>query len=247
MTVQTDATSKRAPERGDWRWLAFAVPAVATALFAAVPYVTFHFTRIELDPAAPSHIVFLSLHGLSAGVALLIGPLQFVRRIRARHPRAHRTIGAVYLLAVLMASVLALAAAIISTSGFSAQVGFVLLDAFWLYTGFKALRSAQTRDFAWHRIWMIRNYSATFAAVILRVILTTELSLLPLVGIEVAQSAAYDVAAWGSFTISVLVTELFIVQRSLRATLPGRVAASLPPQDADVAHEQQADQAETTG
>ncbi len=216
-------------DRGDWRWLVFAVPAFLTALLVAGPYVTFSYTRLPLNAAVPVHIVFLSLHAVSAGSALLLGPLQFVRSIRAHHPRVHRTIGTIYLLAVLVGGVMALASTIVSTSGWTAQVGFVVLDAFWLYTGFQALRAIQVRDFAAHRMWMIRNYSATFAAVLLRIILIVEQTLLPTVGFTVSAEAAYNVSVWGSITISILVTELFIVQRSIRPVLPTNLIGSVPP------------------
>jgi len=219
------------PFGGDRRWLALAIPAFLVAVFVAGPYVTFSFHPIGLNAMVPLHIVFLSLHGLAAGTALLIGPLQFVRRIRATHPRVHRTIGTVYLLAVLVGSVMALASAAVSTSGWSAQVGFLVLDLFWFYTGFKALRAVQGRDFAWHRVWMIRNYSATFAAVLLRLILIAELVLLPKICITFRAAAAYDVSVWGSITISILMAELFIVQRSIRAVLPGQLENSVPQQE----------------
>lgn len=138
------AAGVRRPERQDRRWLAFAIPAFVTALIVATPYVTFSFHRVPLNAMVPAHIVFLSLHGLASGTALLIGPLQFIRRIRTTPPQLHRTMGAVYLLAVLMGSVMALACAIVSVSGWSAQVGFVVLDAFWIYTGFKALARRRT-------------------------------------------------------------------------------------------------------
>lgn len=222
------AAGARPPARPGLRWLAFAIPAFVTALIVATPYVTFSFHRVPLNAMVPAHIVFLSLHGLASGTALLVGPLQFIRRIRTNHPQVHRTMGAVYLLAVLVGSVMALACAIVSVSGWSAQVGFFVLDAFWVYTGFKALRAAQSRDFAWHRIWMIRNYSATFAAVLLRVILLIETALLPLIGIHLERAAAYDVSVWGSITISIFVAELFIVQRSIRAVLPAHLDHSVP-------------------
>lgn len=151
-------------------------------------------SRVELRESAPLHIVFLSLHGVSAGIALLIGPLQFVRRTRAERPQVHRTTGKVYLLAVLIAGVMSLASAVVSESGWSAQVGFVLLALFWFYTGFQALRAVLAGRSADHRIWMIRNYSGTFAAVVLRVILIVETSMLPQLGVDLEFAAAYDVA-----------------------------------------------------
>lgn len=205
-----------------------AVPAVIVAFAVAGPYVMFSFSRVELRQSEPLHIVFLSLHSISAGTALLIGPLQFIRRIRAEHPKVHRTIGRIYLLAVLVGGVMSLAAAVVSESGWSAQVGFVILALFWFYTGFQGLRSVLAGRFADHRIWMIRNYSATFAAVLLRVILIIETSLLPQFGMNLEFAAAYDVSVWGSITISILVAELFIVQRSMRAVLPAGMAKPAP-------------------
>ena len=219
---------RREAHRGQRRWLLMAVPAVFVALFFAGPYVVFSYSRIGLNPSHPSHVLFLSLHALSAGTALLIGPLQFIRRIRADHPRVHRTIGTVYLLAVLIGGIMSLISAVLSTSGWSAAVGFVVLAVFWLFTAYRALQAVLARQYAEHRIWMIRNYSATFAAVLLRVILTVETAVLPLVGVDLARSAAYDVAVWGSFTISIFVAELFIVQRSIVAVLPVALIGSVP-------------------
>ncbi len=75
---------------------------------------------------------------------------------------------------------------------------------------------------------MIRNYSGTFAAVLLRVILFVEMALLPRLGVDLEFAAAYDVAVWGSITLSIIVTELFIVQRSIRAVLPAALIGSVP-------------------
>ncbi len=200
----------------------------AVALVVAGPYVTFSYSRVELRPSAPLHVVFLSLHSLAAGAALLIGPLQFVRRIRVEHPQVHRTLGKVYLLAVLVGGVMSLAAAVVSESGWSAQVGLVILALFWFYSGLQALRAVLAGRYADYRIWMICNYSGTFAAVLLRVILVIETSLLPQLGVNLEFAAAYDVSVWGSITLSILIAELFIVQRSIRAVLPSALLGSVP-------------------
>ena len=225
----TAVARNRVPARAQRRWLLMAIPAAVVALFIAGPYATFSFSRLPLNRAVPLHIVFLSVHAISSGTALLVGPLQFVRRIRAEHPRVHRTIGTIYLLAVLIGGIMALASALVSKSGWSAQVGFVVLATFWFYTGFQALRAVLAGEYAEHRIWVIRNYSATFAAVLLRVILTVETALLPTIGVHLAFPAAYDVSVWGSITTSILVAELFIVQRSIHAVLPPALLGSIPP------------------
>ncbi len=109
--------------------------------------------------------------GVLGAVTLVIGPLQFLVGFRARFPRSHRYLGRTYAVAVVIGSIAGLVAARMSTSGIPAQIGFVLLALAWLFTMWKGYRAARARCFADHRIWMIRNYALTFAAVLLRVFL----------------------------------------------------------------------------
>lgn len=61
--------------------------------------------------------------------------------------------------------------AIFSVSGVVAQVGSLTLAAAWLYSAVRAYLAIRARQIQLHRIWVIRNYALTFAAVVLRVIL----------------------------------------------------------------------------
>ncbi|WP_170990982.1 DUF2306 domain-containing protein [Herbidospora galbida] len=154
------------------------------------------------------HYLYLAVHAVPGGLALALGPLQFVKRLRVRRPELHRVVGRVYLVSVVIASVAAAVNAAVTISGFPAQVAFFILVAAWLYTLAMAYWSIRRREVRLHQMWMTRNYALTFAAVTLRVYPLLGLQLYPSVGFE----AIYTVAVWGSILGNVLVAEYFIVQ-----------------------------------
>lgn len=209
-------------------WWLIAISAIVTALVFASPYASLSaaMSRIPLNPAYQSHIYWLALHALPSGIALAIGPFQFLATARTRWPAVHRNAGRVYLVCVLMGSIAAVSAAIMTTSGFAAQTGFMLLVAAWLFSGFSAYRSACRRRFAVHRIWMIRNYALTFAAVLLRIFLLAGLALRKVFpGIPFDQ--IYTTSVWGSILISSLMAEWFVVSPAGRDTAHPAASAQI--------------------
>ncbi|MDH2427473.1 DUF2306 domain-containing protein [Sphaerisporangium sp. TRM90804] len=184
--------------------------AIGIAVQAVPPYVSGNPAAVPLplNPDVALHYLVLTAHALPGGLALFIGPLQFMSKLRLRRPKLHRVIGRVYMISIVIASVAAVFAAAVTISGFSVQVAFSILVAAWLYTLAMAYRSIRRGEAQVHRIWMIRNYALTFAAVTLRVYLIAGLQLLPSVEFE----AIYTTAVWASILGNVLVAEYFIVQ-----------------------------------
>ncbi|MQY05421.1 DUF2306 domain-containing protein [Actinomadura macrotermitis] len=121
--------------------------------------------RVGIRADVPYHLPFLVVHAATGGIALLVGPLQFVRRLR----RAHRLIGRLYLFGgVFPASLSGVVVALLTTAGWAARVSFTLLDLVWAATavlGYRAVRARRYRD---HERWMRRNFALTFAGVTLR-------------------------------------------------------------------------------
>lgn len=113
----------------------------------------------------------LTVHAGFAIVALMIGPFQFLRSLRARRPGLHRWMGRTYVLACLVAGAAGLVLAFGATTGPVSTAGFGLLAVLWLFTTTKAWTSAMNRRFDEHRRWMIRSFALTFAAVTLRLYL----------------------------------------------------------------------------
>ncbi|PSK93724.1 putative membrane protein [Murinocardiopsis flavida] len=197
-------------------WGVFAASAVGIALFSVAPYLTGDpsQSKIPIDPEAGLHFFYVTAHALPGSLLLLLGPAQFVPALRSRYPKVHRVVGRVYMVSVVLAAVAAVLSATFSMSGISAQVAFYLLAAAWVYSLVKAFLAIRRGQVRLHRVWMIRNYALSFAAVLLRAFLG--------IGLAVRAQFAwpefadiYTTAVWASILVSAGVAEWFIVQRTL--------------------------------
>ncbi|MFD5830660.1 DUF2306 domain-containing protein [Lentzea sp. NPDC060358] len=213
--MSTAVVSRNSGRR--WWWFGWGLVAVLALVTAAVfvpPYLVGGTTVPGLDRITPGYYTSLVIHAVPAGIALVTGPWQFVPKLRTRYPRLHRVTGRVYLVAVVAASLAAVYSAAVTKSGFALQVAFFVLIVAWLFTAAKAYRTIRRGEVQLHRVWMIRNYTLTFAAVTLR------LYQLPLIALMnsvtwLEYREVYTVSAWMSLLGNVLVAEYFIVQRFL--------------------------------
>ncbi len=209
------------PRGGAIAWGLLALFAIGITLFFAAPYASFNpaVSRIPLNPAVPLHFTILALHAITGGVALLVGPFQFLPRFRTRYPAVHRTIGRIYMICIVIGSIMAAYSAIVSTSGFVAQVGFLLLAIIWFYSIVQAYRAIRQGHIQLHRIWMIRNYALTTAAIFLRLWLGLGVAYLTLTHNlhgNVTATPVYISSAWISWVAPLIFAEWFIIQRFLR-------------------------------
>ncbi|WFU82333.1 DUF2306 domain-containing protein [Bradyrhizobium sp. CIAT3101] len=161
--------SKYIPRLG--RGIIAALAAIVTA-HSLRYYATLGGVWFGIDPNIKAVILQAPLqaltHMLIAPVALLLGPLQFVPRLRARHPTLHRYSGRVYVLACVLAGAGALATTPFASGGEVAGLGFGILAVLWIGTTVAAWVSAVRARFEWHRILMRFSYAMTFGAVVLR-------------------------------------------------------------------------------
>lgn len=199
-------------------WILMAVSAIAIALYAVPRTLTFDpaLSRIPINPLFDSHKLWLAFHALTGGLALVIGPFQFMTAFRTRWPTAHRIAGKAYLVCVLLAGMGALSSTIMTTAGIAAQVAFGLLNIGWMYSTYTAYRAARQLRFAVHRIWMIRSYALTFAAVLLRVFLMVGIVIKWKLFPAAPFDQIYTASLWSSFVVSLLFAEWFIIGRNVR-------------------------------
>lgn len=155
------------------------------------------------DPALPIHAGF-------AAAALILGPLQFVRRRDGRRASWHRVSGALYMACCLISAPAGLALALGVTTGPVATAGFGLLAILWFWTTAMGLRAVLAGRYAEHGRWMIRSFALTFAAVTLRLYLPVA-AFLPVDG-----DTAYRAIAFLCWAPNLLVVELWLSSR-LRA------------------------------
>jgi uncharacterized membrane protein len=211
-------------------WLAVALTSLGIAAFAVTPYLTASLEALsgaESGGLAASYagrpwfvLVAFYAHIVAGGIALVVGPFQFWRGLRTRHPLVHRSMGRVYLTAVAIAAVGGIAIAPISQAGLAGLFGFGALGVLWLVTGLRAYRSIRRGDVASHQAWMIRNFALTYAAVTLRLgLFTLILAQVPFSGgefdFEAAFANAYVAMAFLAWLPNLLVAEWLVRRRGL--------------------------------
>jgi len=185
---------------------------------AIAVYATRYFISRPGDAHFSRYILPLRLH-IAGGIgALLAGPWQFSKSLRARSLGLHRWMGRFYLLEVALGSIAGFAMALVSEEGLPTHFGFGLLAALWFFTGLQAYRMVRQGDIAAHRRWMIRNFALTLAAVTLR-------NWMPLMlfALHWPFRTSYIIVSWLCWVPNLLVAEWFlrrrVIEESLRITI----------------------------
>ncbi|TMR12980.1 DUF2306 domain-containing protein [Nonomuraea turkmeniaca] len=174
MTLSTEHPSASPTRRSGprwWRrpWVApLAVVAVAFVAFSLPPYLSMDpsQSRVPAPDFFPPHFVVLSLHVVFGSIAVITCCLQVWPWFRARHPRAHRIVGRVYVFAgCLPGGLLALVVAVATPFGPVAGASSVVLALLWLGCTLAGWRMARQRRFVDHRRWMIRSFALTMSII----------------------------------------------------------------------------------
>ncbi len=147
-------------------------------------------------------------HIVLGGLALLIGWIQFSEAIRRRYLKIHRSIGKVYVIAVLISGIASLYIGYFATGGLISSLGFICLGVIWLYTTLAAFFAIKQKNLQRHQELMIYSYAACFAAVTLRIWLPILTSLF-----DGSFLPAYKIVAWLCWVPNLIVA-YFIVQRT---------------------------------
>jgi uncharacterized membrane protein len=150
----------------------------------------------EQREAYLQHEFALGVHVLSGVLALLIGPLQFVRRLRHRFVRVHRSLGATYVASATALGVSGLILAPTAYTGLVASAGFTVLDLAMLFTTWTAVRMILAGRYREHRRWMIRSFSLIMAGVMLRVWTPIYVALAATGIVDFSFETAYAAIAW---------------------------------------------------
>ena len=154
--------------------------------------------------------VLAAMHVLGSGVALLIGPFQFMAGLRARRPALHRTLGQVYVAMIFVGGIGGVGLAVMAHGGLVARAGFLLLDACWIYTIIRAFVAIRARRIVTHQQWMLRNFALTFGAVTLRIWLGVGF----VFGIPFDE--IYPVTAWLAWVPNLLLVEWYLARKADR-------------------------------
>ena len=102
---------------------------------------------------------------------MLIGWLQFSKKLRQKNINLHRLIGKIYVGCVLLSAIAGFYIGYHATGGLVASVGFMSLAVVWFYVTFMAYRYIKAGNISGHQRMMIFSYAACWAAVTLRIYL----------------------------------------------------------------------------
>ena len=192
--------------------------AVEIAIVSVLRYVTG--TEAPPPPIAANAFAhpWLFIHTISAVIALLVGPLQFVRRIRSRRPAVHRATGLIYIAACAVAGPSGFVLAVGTSAGPVAGVGFALQALLLPVFTWLGFRAAMQRRFGDHREWMLRSWALISAAITLRLLLPASM----IAGIPFF--TAYPVIAWLAWLINLALVEHLIRRNRASGAAQARFA-----------------------
>lgn len=196
-------------------FLVFVGLAVATrrtiVLLNPISPSTKHNPAAALDSHFADHRALTLAHILPAALFMLLGPLQFVRRMRSNYPNVHRWSGRIFLTASAIVGLSGLTMAFGKTiGGVDEKAAIILFGTFFLVALSKALWHALRREFAQHREWMIRGYAIGLAVATIRPIMGTFFAAALLRGHTPEPSQFFGTAFWIGFTLQLLAAELWI-------------------------------------
>jgi uncharacterized membrane protein len=172
------------------------------------------------DAGFEQHAMLTLTHIVPGALFMVLGPLQLVGRIRARHLWLHRLLGRAYVAASVVIGVSALVLSFTVTIGGAVETAATLVFApiflFALGKGYVHVRRGEIRL---HREWMIRAFAIGLAVATMR----------PIVGLFFALTTLlpqqfFGYAFWIGFTLHVVVAELWIRATRPRPVLAGRAA-----------------------
>ncbi len=113
------------------------------------------------DPGTGSSVLAMGTHLLFGAVLLILGPIQFVRRLRLNAPSVHRWIGRVYCFSALAAGLAGTTFILIegTVGGGIMSVGFGLYGVLMVVAAVQTVRHARQGRIGFHRIWAARLFA----------------------------------------------------------------------------------------
>ena len=199
------------------RGLAF-IAVVAVAVL--VPPFVVRAIGVAMGETAGWRELLLIAHVTTAGVAILLGTLQLIPRIRMRK-WLHRRIGRAFLAVGAVAFVGTGLPLALTVENEIARAGLLVPPVLWpafAAAGFLAIRR---HDVARHRAWMTRLYALSFFAISARLIVPVLMLVqLPMLGawydgdVERMAEASIPFGQWLGWIVNLAVVELILRRKS---------------------------------
>ena len=203
------------------------VAAVVFWLVVAVPYFRTQPEGFGRFPELFWHRRYgLWVHIVGGTMAMFLGPVQLWLGQTRQKLQLHRTLGKLYLLGVALDNLAAYYLCLTTPVGFVYATGLFGMTLASTITTVMAVVAIRYRNFDQHREWMIRSYVVILSFVFFRMI-AGGLEAAGIGGSGIAgDTARATLAAWCSWAIPLLLTELSLQMPKLRLqTAPKKDAA----------------------
>jgi len=164
---------------------------------------------VDPDVAFSKHAILTVVHMWPGLAFMLLGPLQFAAKLRARRPALHRFLGRVVLVSVAIVGLTALVMSPRMAIGGLNETAAVWFFGVWFLVSLaRAFLAIRRRDVVRHRQWMIRAFVIGAAVATIR----------PIVGLFFATSRLtgltphefFAAAFWLGFTLMAVLAESWI-------------------------------------
>jgi Predicted membrane protein (DUF2306) len=164
--------------------------------------------RVDLDALFVAKASLTLAHIVPALMLILLVPLQFSRRFRTRHLKAHRWIGRVIMLLGLIVGISGLALLEKPVGGAAEVTAILFFDALFLVSLTKAYVYARRRAIAQHREWVIRAMSIAVGVATVRPIMGVFFATARLTGMSPHEF--FGIAFWIGLTLTWVAGEVWI-------------------------------------
>ena len=151
--------------------------------------------------------VISAIHMFSGIIFVLLAPLQFIPKLRARHLGVHRVMGRVLICCALIAGFYGIVAAVVLPvfGGLASETASWFFGTIFIFALLRAFWCVRNRKIAQHREWMIRAFALALGVGAQRIIL----------GILIASTDytlvdAFGPGLWMGFGFNLILAEVWI-------------------------------------
>ena len=136
---------------------------------------------------------FLYTHIVTGGIAIVIGWIQFSKRMQTTYVKWHRTLGKIYVVMALLCAISGFYIGFFATGGLIPATGFIAMALIYFYTTLQGFLAIKNKQITAHQNYMTYSYAACLAAVTLRIYIPLSFVL------EIDYILAYSIIAWVSW------------------------------------------------
>ena len=147
------------------------------------------------------------LHIVPGSLFMILGPLQFMPRVRLRHIQFHRWSGRVFIMAAYTIGITSIILSFIKQliGGTNEAVASIFFSIFFLVCISLSLHYILKKQVLLHREWMIRAFSVGLAISTVRLI-----TVFAFISFKVSPQNFLGTAFWMGFTLHAIVAEIWI-------------------------------------